>query len=146
MTPITIQELQSLGAIYLANIQNGFDQYCTETKILNQNEAFAYFSKLCTQYNFENCYVDFYYYTLTDHEREQLHTVLTPQEINFLQKNSPTLQSNADELIFPITNTLLEIVCKLNATSMLFSTIYFTKAPHTYWGNYNHEYIHFYND
>ncbi|MFI3207998.1 MAG: hypothetical protein R3Y40_02565 [Eubacteriales bacterium] len=147
---MTIQDLQQLNSIYLTNIQNGFDNYNHKILQLNYQDAYSYFKTLCENYGFENSYVDFYYYTFDSEIKNKINAILSDEELLYLQKNSPALINNTDEpictqLIFPIDNMLLQIICKLNATAILFSTLYFTgDSPCTYWGNYNSEYIYFY--
>lgn len=140
---MTIQDLRSQGAIYLTNIQEGFDQYHFETICLTEKEAFDYFHNIWESSQYAHAYVDFYYYTLDAPSREKVLAVLSDEECVYLQENSPALTTNTDELIFLLTETLLHIICKLNATATLFSTLYFTDAPRTYWGNYNQEYVLF---
>lgn len=144
---MTIQELQNLGAIYFPNIQDGFELYNHETLTMDSSNAYLYFQNLCKDKNYKGCYVDFYYYTLDDAAKNKIQEVLTEDECLYLEKNSPALSNHADEscfdIIFPLNDTLLQIICKLNATAMLFSTLYFIHPACTYWGNYNSEYIAF---
>lgn len=140
---MTIRELQAQGAIYLTNIQDGFHSYASETLILNEQRAFLYFQERCRRCNYQNTYVDFYYYTLDSEAQERVRMILTPSEQDYLQKNAPDSPHQIDEIIFPLTEELLVIICKLNASATLFSTIYYTDIPLTYWGNYNQEYIVF---
>ncbi len=134
---MTIQELKDCGAIYLPNIQDGFNNYHYETLSLDEAEAFTYFHNLCATTNYNHVYVDFYYYTLDADAKLKVRSVLSYEEARYLDKNI------SNELIFPLDETLLRIICKLNATATLFSTIYFTDTPRTFWGNYNQEYIIF---
>lgn len=147
---MTIRDLQQLNSIYLANIQDGFENYNYEILNLDSRNAYSYFKTLCLSYGNENSYADFYYYTFDNKVKAKIDTLLSDAESHYLQKNSPALLNNADEpickqLIFPIDDMLLQIICKLNATATLFSTFYFTgDSPCTFWGNYNNEYIYFY--
>ena len=72
--------------------------------------------------------------------------ILNDREREYLRQIGAGGQTEKDDIIFPLDETLLSIVTKLNAAGMLFSTIYFTGAAgerSTWWGNYKEEYIIF---
>lgn len=140
---MTIQELKDCSAIYLPNIQDGFNNYHYKTLLLDEAEAFTYFHNLCTTTNYNHIYVDFDYYTLDTDAKLKVNSMLSIEELAYFDENIPSFSNIFNELIFPLDETLLRIICKLNATATLFSTIYFTDIPRTFWGNYNQEYIIF---
>ncbi len=145
---MTVKDLQKHNAIYISNIQDGFDQYHHQTLTLSEEEAFDFFQKKCRADNYEYIYADFYYYTLDTNSQVKIRELLNADEITYLEKDLQTLINNnceslSDAIIFPLNDMLLRIICKLNAKEMLFSTIYFTKNPCTYWGNFNCQYVCF---
>lgn len=165
---MTSEELKKKGAIYFENICVGLNQYKDEKMVLNKEEALSHFQKLIQQHGQENSYVDFYYYRLDANAQHVIEQALTEEERTYLEKIRPDKCENMEEeIIFPLTEELLEIVVKLNAGEILFSTLYFVvparelstseqsgavKEPgtskvecrrSTWWGNYNQEYICF---
>ncbi|MBR5229082.1 MAG: hypothetical protein IKV96_04525, partial [Firmicutes bacterium] len=48
-----------------------------------------------------------------------------------------------NDFIFPLTIELLDIIVKLNASEIMFCTLYFTKDRSTWWGNYGKQYVAF---
>lgn len=156
---MTILELKERGAIYIPNIKEGFSHYRYETLRMDAQEAGDFFRKLWKENGNGNAFVDFYYFRLgevskqkvdsmlTEAEREYLHTLSEKRE--YLQTRqtereySNNLREDSENFIFTLEDTLLDIIVKLNAGEMLFSTFYFTKEKSTWWGNYNQEYIVF---
>lgn len=131
----TIEDLKQVGAIYFANIQEGFDQYEHETLTLKAEEAYRMLKELMEE-NSSSSYVDFYYYAIPEEARNKVKEVLTDSELAYLDR----IYREPEEVIFPLDDTLLQITVKLNALEMLFSTFYFTKIKSTWWGNYNGQY------
>lgn len=85
-------------------------------------------------------YMDFYYFTLPEQARQQIDTVLTYQELEYIHQ----MEHEEGQVLFPVNEILLSICAKLNATEMLFCTIYMTgDYPSTWWGNYGGEYVVF---
>ncbi len=136
---MTVQELQAKGAIYFENIQTGFENQDSQTIILSEEEARKMFCEMWIASGKLDGFVDFYYYRLKPEEKSKVESILSTSEIEFLHEQNP----DPEELVFPINETLLDIVVKLNASEMLFSTLYFTKEKSTWWGNYKQEYIVF---
>ena len=72
--------------------------------------------------------------------RQQIDTVLTYQELEYIHQ----MEHEEGQVLFPVNEILLSICAKLNATEMLFCTIYMTgDYPSTWWGNYGGEYVVF---
>lgn len=137
---MTIQELRAAGAICIENVVDGMKQYENHTVRMDQSEACGKFMELWKENGFQGVYVDFYYYRIPKEARETLKTVLSPQELQYIQNMVPV----NEEVIFPVDEILLSICTKLNASGMLFSTVYVTgKQKSTWWGNYGREYIIF---
>ena len=123
---MTSEELKKKGAIYFENICVGLNQYKDEKMVLNKEEALSHFQKLIQQHGQENSYVDFYYYRLDANAQHVIEQALTEEERTYLEKIRPDKCENMEEeIIFPLTEELLEIVVKLNAGEILFSTLYF---------------------
>ena len=138
-------ELKEKGALYVENIQQGFEDYDYEIRTLGKDEARKIFSEMRLKNGAENSFLDFYYFAVRPEERERIDAVLSREEIQFLQEYRKTrLTGDAkEEIIFPMEDMLLEIAVKLNEKSALFSTMYFTKDKSTWWGNYEQKYVKF---
>lgn len=136
---MTIPELKERGAIYIPNIKEGFNHYRYETLRMDAQEAGYFFRKLWKENGNENAFVDFYYFRLNMESKQKVDSMLTEAERDYLHN----LREDGEDIIFALEDTLLDIIVKLNAGEMLFSTFYFTKEKSTWWGNYNQEYIVF---
>lgn len=137
-------ELKEKGAIFFERIEEGFSDYKDEIIVLEEGEAEEHFKKLIQEYGQENAYADFYYYKVSEEARLKIDGVLSEDELEYIHK----LQvGDSENIIFSLDETLLQIIVKLNAEEMLFSTIYFLengeKKRSTWWGNYNKEYYCF---
>ena len=145
---MNISEFRKKNIIYFENISYGLKNYKNEIIILDEKEAYNFFSEKKKQYGTENAFADFYFFALDVEAKEKVMQVLTQEELNYLDKIQPTEVNS--QLIFCLENELLKIIVKLNALEMLFSTIYFQGIDilreETYWGNYKEEYIKFYLD
>ncbi len=144
---MTTQQLIEKGGIYFEKITTGFSEYGSTSLKLKEKEAKNHFKELCKKYGKENSFADFYYFRLDEVARAAVESELTLAEIDYLKGIQP--KNPQEEIIFELENMLLEIVVKLNASEMLFSTLYFvgeegrgTKST-TWWGNYEQEYICF---
>lgn len=138
------KELKIKGAIFFERIEEGFSEYKDEIMVFQEEEAKEYFGKLIQEYGWENGYADFYYYKLPEGARERVNAILVAEEIEYIDG---LLVESAEDIIFPLDDMLLQIIVKLNAEELLFSTIYFLengkKKRSTWWGNYNKEYYCF---
>ena len=155
---MTIQELKERGAIYIPNINDGFNRYRYETLRMGAQEAGDFFRKLWKENGNENAFVDFYYFSLSKESKQKVDSVLSEAEREYLhlwekreylqtrqteKEYRNNLREDSEKIIFALEDMLLDIIVKLNAREMLFSTFYFTKEKSTWWGNYNQEYIVF---
>lgn len=134
-----IGTLKQAGAIYLKQIQEGFDQCDWEEVTLDAEEAVDKLTAEWMACGKENAWADFYYFTLPDEAREKIRKNLTEEENEYLIE----LEAEADGIIFSLDERLLRLLTKLNETEMLFSTFYFTHPASTWWGNYNQTYVVF---
>lgn len=135
---MTIIDLKKTGAIYLENINEGFNQYTSEIVKLDSGEAFESLKE-------KKVYADFYYFKLTDEERSRVNEALSDEEKSYLEKIRPK-ENPEENLIFLLDDKLLKILTRLNEKEILFSTFYITGAKEnqsTWWGNYNREYVIF---
>lgn len=143
---MTIKKLQELGAIYFEKVQTGLKDYTDEVIEMTDKEAIKLFKELKSKHGDKNSYTDFYYFKLDDVSREMIDEELTDSDKEYLESIRPT-DFVDEQIVFPLTDNLLRIVAKLNASEILFSTIYFLESEDakrvTYWGNYNSEYICF---
>lgn len=138
------KELKEKGAIFFDWIEEGFSEYKDEIIVLEEREAEEHFKKLIQEYGQGNAYADFYYYKVSEEARVKIDRVLNEGELEYVHK----LQvGDSEDIIFSLDERLLQIIVKLNAEEMLFSTIYFLengeKKRSTWWGNYNKEYYCF---
>lgn len=134
---MTIEELKFHGAIYVPNIIEGITRYKNSTIRLNEPEALKTFRGLLRQNGPKHSFADFYYYRLDVPAKEKIGPLLTDRESAWLNRCFPSY----DDIIFPLDDTLLAIIVRLNAAGMLFSTLYFTLEKSTWWGNFDQEYI-----
>lgn len=147
--PVTTEELKTRGTIYLEKITEGFQSYADVKLIMDEKRAYEHFKSLKKEYGAENSYADFYYFRLDEDSREMVNELLTADEIAYLQILKPLPEETEEEIIFSLDDRLLQIIVKLNAREMLFSTIYFVQPDPegrrrtSWWGNYGHEYICF---
>ena len=125
-----IETLKQAGAIYLEQIQEGFDQCDWVEFTLDAGEAVDKLSAEWEACGKENAWADFYYFTLPDEAKEKIRESLTEEENRYLKE----LEAEEDGIIFPLEERLLRLLAKLNETEMLFSTFYFTNPASTWWG------------
>lgn len=146
---MTVAELREKGAIYFDKITDGLKDYHDVKLVMDEKKAYAHFKSLKKEYGAENAYADFYYFRLDEESREMVDDLLTREEMDYLQILKPFPDEVEDEIVFPLDDKLLQIIVKLNAEEMLFSTIYYVQADKkgrartTWWGNYEREYICF---
>ena len=144
-TTFLLEEFHKKNIIYFENISYGLKNYKNEIVTLAEKEAYNFFLEKKRQYGTENAFADFYFFALEKEAKEKVMQVLTQEELTYLDKIQPT-EINS-QLIFCLEDELLQIIVKLNALEMLFSTIYFQSTDilkaETYWGNYCREYIKF---
>ena len=137
---MTVEELKKEGAIYFEKVTDGMQQYENQIIRMNAFQAVDKFMEMWEMLGCKNMYVDFYYFTLPGQARQQIDTVLTYQELEYIHQ----MEHEEGQVLFPVNEILLSICAKLNATEMLFCTIYMTgDYPSTWWGNYGGEYVVF---
>ena len=145
---MNIKEFRKKNVIYFENISYGLKNYKNEIMTLDEKEAYNFFLEKRKQYGTENVFADFYFFALDAEAKEKVMQVLTKEELAYLAQIQPIEPDT--QLIFCLEDELLQIIVKLNALEMLFSTIYFQGTDilkeETYWGNYQGEYIKFYLD
>ena len=131
-----IETLKQAGAIYLEQIQDGFDRYEWETIPMNAEEAVEKLDAQMQICGKENAWADFYYFTLPEESKAKIRECLTEEECALLEE----LEPKADGIIFRLDERLLKLLTRLNEMEMLFSTFYFTNPASTWWGNYGKTY------
>lgn len=137
---LDLQELKDRQCLYIDNINDGFEDYNFYYKEGSEKDLKEFLLNKIAENTMENTYVDFYYSKLNAEEKKKVNSILTVEEINYLE--SITWENN--DLFFKMDSTLFEITFKLSITDMLFSTFYFSKIPCTVWSNYNRKFVVFY--
>lgn len=146
---MTAEELKGQGAIYFEKITEGFRSYADVKLVMDERRAYDHFKSLKKEYGADHAFADFYYFRLDEESREMVDELLTADEMDYLQIIRPFPEETEEEIIFPLDDRLLQIIVRLNAREMLFSTIYFVQPDPegrrrtSWWGNYGHEYICF---
>ena len=146
---MTAEELKEQGAIYFEKITEGFRSYADVKLVMDEKRAYDHFKSLKKEYGADHAFADFYYFRLDEESREMVDELLTAGEMDYLQIIRPFPEETEEEIIFPLDDRLLQIIVRLNAREMLFSTIYFVQPDPegrrrtSWWGNYGHEYICF---
>ncbi len=146
---MTAEELKEQGAIYFEKITEGFRSYADVKLVMDEKRAYDHFKSLKKEYGADHAFADFYYFRLDEESREMVDELLTADEMDYLQIIRPFPEETEEEIIFPLDDRLLQIIVRLNAREMLFSTIYFVQPDPegrrrtSWWGNYGHEYICF---
>ena len=146
---MTAEELKEQGAIYFENMTEGFRSYADVKLVMDEKRAYDHFKSLKKEYGADHAFADFYYFRLDEESREMVDELLTADEMDYLQIIRPFPEETEEEIIFPLDDRLLQIIVRLNAREMLFSTIYFVQPDPegrrrtSWWGNYGHEYICF---
>ena len=139
---MTTEDLHSCGAIYFANIREGFEKYKHQTVKLNRQAAVNMIMSEIKQGS--QGYIDFYYYKLEDEAREKVDEMLDEDEREYLEELSKQVEDKETDIVFELTEELLDIVTRLNEMETLFSTIYLVGNTRSTWcGNYNGEYVIF---
>lgn len=143
---MTMEELKARGAICFEKIQKGLEGYKDVTITMDDKRAVKHFKSLRDEYGAANAFTDFYYFRLDEDAQEMIEEELSPAEISYVHSLASGIVDPDNDIVFPLDDNLLRIVCKLNASETLFSTIYFAggaRPRSTWWGNYEKEYICF---
>lgn len=139
---ISLEELKKKNVIYLDKIQDGFNRYPnmiiegTEDKVNNA------IRDLVKANGIDNSYADFYYGRLEEESKNKVKAALDEKEIELIE----SLNLTGDEIFLRLNYELLEILIKLTAKEVLFSSFYFSKYPCLVWGNYGRKYPIFFKD
>jgi len=128
--------------IYIKNIQEGFNKYPNTTLEGTEEYVNNAIRRLFNANGIENSYADFYYGKLDQEEKNRVRAALNEKEIMVVE----SLKLSAEDIFIRPNPELLEILLKLTASEILFSSFYFTKYPCLVWGNYGHRYPIFFKD
>lgn len=139
---INLEELKKQNSIYLDNIMDGFNKYPNTTIEGTEEVVNNTIRKLVQANGLENSYGDFYYGRIDEEAKIRVKASLSEDEIVLID----SLNLTKDDLFIRLTPRLLEILLKLTAKEILFSTFYFTKYPCLVWGNYGMKYPVFFKD
>ncbi|MHC1685908.1 MAG: hypothetical protein AB6733_23760 [Clostridiaceae bacterium] len=139
---ISLEEFKNKNVIHLDNIQDGFDKY--PNLILEGTEEYVNkaIRKLVFENGFENSFADFYYGRLEEDSKSKVKAVLNENEVNLIE----SLNLSGEDIFFRLNSELLEVLLKLTASEILFSSFYFAKYPCLVWGNYERKYPVFFKD
>lgn len=136
MTP---EELVSKGGIYFEKIQNGMAEYEWESRFFSSRMAEKFLRDLWKENGDGYSFVDCYYPFLEKESKEQILSVLSRDQREYLEN----LDKAGSELLLPLDERILSIAVTLNDKEMLFFSFYFLREPCTVWGNYKQEYLIF---
>lgn len=133
------------------NILEGFDNYSnaiiTTEFITNNEEAencFIEFFRHIFEVN-KNSILDYYGNTLMDEEFSRMICMLSKDEKDILIKIRE--KSNNDDIYFKIDDMkVLDILVKISARGILFSTFYIINDGVTIWSNYDYKFVMFFKD
>lgn len=132
----SIENIVSLGGIYIENIQIGFERYHCNMLEGTKEELYQEINEFYVQNGSENSFVDFYYGKLSKEERNNLKECLSDEAISILNM----YEYLKEPVFLALDSKLLYLTAELNAKELLFCTYYFCKYPCTVWGNYNLSY------
>lgn len=139
---ISLEELKKQNAIYIKNIQEGFNNYPNIMLEGDEEAINAAIRQLFAANGLENSYGDFYYARLDEEAKNKVKASLKEEEIALIE----SLQLGCEDIFIRLNPELLEILLKLTAKEVLFSSFYFTKYPCLVWGNYGRKYPVFFKD
>lgn len=139
---MNLEEFKNINVIYIENIQDGFNKY--PNLILEGTEEYINnaIKQLININGLENSYADFYYARLDQEGKNIVKAALDEKEIMVIE----SLQLSSDKIFLGLNPELLEILLKLTANEILFSSFYFVKYPCVIWGNYGKRYPVFFKD
>ncbi|WP_143318255.1 hypothetical protein [Clostridium sp. HBUAS56017] len=139
---ISLKELEKKNVVYIKNIQEGFDRYPNSILEGTEEHVNDVIRKLFSINGVENSYADFYYGTLNEEEKGAVKNILDEKEIILIE----SFKLCPEDIFIRLNSEILEILLKLTAREVLFSSFYFTKYPCLIWGNYNRRYPVFFKD
>ncbi|MBD7911150.1 hypothetical protein [Clostridium cibarium] len=139
---ISLKELEKKNVVYIKNIQEGFDRYPNSILEGTEEHVNDVIRKLFSINGVENSYADFYYGRLNEEEKGAVKNILDEKEIILIE----SFKLCPEDIFIRLNSEILEILLKLTAREVLFSSFYFTKYPCLIWGNYNRRYPVFFKD
>ena len=95
---MTVEELKKEGAIYFEKVTDGMQQYENQIIRMNAFQAVDKFMEMWEMLGCKNMYVDFYYFTLPEQARQQIDTVLTYQELEYIHQ----MEHEEGQVLFPV--------------------------------------------
>lgn len=128
---VRLEEIKE-NIIYIKNIQEGFNKYPNAILEGAEEDVNNAIRKLFIANGIENSYADFYYGKLNQEERNRVRATLNEEEIILIE----SLNLSAADIFIRLNSEFLEILLKLTAREILFSSFYFTKYQCLVWGNY----------
>lgn len=137
--PWTRDELVNKGCICIENIEEGLREYDWEYLEGSRDDLHQYLWHKILENGMENSYLDFYYGSLKQEEKNRIQAVLKPEEKEYLEK----LCLKEDQIYFSMTEELFELAFGLSESEALFSSFYFRNDPCTVWSNYGHKFVVF---
>lgn len=137
--PLTRDELINKGCICIENIEEGLREYDWEYLEGSRDDLHQYLWHKILENGMENSYLDFYYGSLKQEEKNRIQAVLKPEEKEYLEK----LCLKEDQIYFSMTEELFELAFGLSESEALFSSFYFRNDPCTVWSNYGHKFVVF---
>lgn len=128
------------------NINQGFSRFKYKTlQDKNSNGDFIGFMTECFKLNGgENSYVDFYYYTLKEGDKDRFKSLLDKNDKIFFENCIINLEKNT--VYYKLTENYIPFLVNISVQETLFSTFYFTKIPCTIWSNFNKAFIIFFEN
>ena len=137
--PWTRDELINKGCTCIENIEEGLREYDWEYLEGSRDDLHQYLWHKILENGMENSYLDFYYGSLKQEEKNRIQAVLKPEEKEYLEK----LCLEEDQIYFSMTEELFELAFGLSESEALFSSFYFRNDPCTVWSNYGHKFVVF---
>ena len=139
---INLKELKKQDIIYIDKVQDGFNKYPNMILEGTEDEVNKGIRDIVKENGLENSYADFYYGRLDEEAKNNVRAALDEKEIALIE----SLKLEENEIFLRLNPELLEILLKLTAKEVLFSSFYFSKYPCTVWGNYGRKYPIFFKD
>lgn len=139
---ISLEELKKKNVIYLDKIQDGFNKYPNMILEGTEDQVNNTIRDLVKANGLDGSYADFYYGRLDEESKNKVKDALDEKEIALIE----SLKLGEKEIFLRLNPELLEILLKLTAKEVLFSSFYFAKYPCLVWGNYGNKYPIFFKD
>lgn len=127
--------------IYFEHLQQGISAYHWITLSGDWDSYVQFFQEVLKINSPNKNYVDFYYHTLSQEEKDRFISSLSMQEIHILER-----YQEEKEIFYDLKNQDIEFFLSISYKEILFSTFYFTKFPCTIWTNYNQRFLLFCRD